>query len=85
MHQTDQQNIRREKAKARAKENFKSKQSTVDIPQGCVAKTADGKPLCFAFNKEFVAIKDRDPVAKGDVTCVTHNAKPYHECSHTQE
>ena len=39
------------KGKGKVKGKAKTKSGTIDIPPGCVNKTPDGKPLCFAFNK----------------------------------
>jgi len=49
------------KGKGKNKGKAKSKQGTIDIPQGCVAKTPDGKPLCFAFNKGVCGFRASGP------------------------
>jgi hypothetical protein len=36
-----------------------------------VAKTPDGKPLCFAFNKGVCGFRDRGPDANVDTICAT--------------
>ena len=74
------------KGKGKNKGKAKSKQGTIDIPQGCVAKTPDGKPLCFAFNKGVCGFRGSGPrCQRGYHLCYKqgcHKPKPYHECSH---
>ena len=78
------------KGKGKGKGKSKSKQgSTIDIPPECVAKTADGKPLCFAFNKWVCGFRGSGPrCQRGYHLCYKqgcHKPKPHHECSHSQE
>eukprot|EP00435_Cladocopium_sp_Y103_P026492 s3071_g6.t1 len=42
---------RKGKGKGKGGQKGKSKTGGLDLPPGCVAKTPDGKPLCFAFNR----------------------------------
>ena len=50
------------KGKGKGKQKGKSKgKSSIDIPAVCVAKTPDGKPLCFAYNKGICGYKGSGP------------------------
>eukprot|EP00435_Cladocopium_sp_Y103_P027530 s3375_g6.t2 len=48
---------RKGKGKGKGGHKGKSKTGGLDLPPGCVAKTPDGKPLCFAFNRGVCGFK----------------------------
>ena len=49
-----------QKGKGKGKTKTKGKgPSGIEIPPGCVAKTPEGKPLCFAFNRGLCKYKER--------------------------
>ena len=78
------------KGKGKGKYKSKTKQGpTIDLPPGCVAKTPDGKPLCFAFNKGTCGFRGTGPrCQRGCHLCYKrgcHKSKPFHECSHGTE
>ena len=51
-----------QKGKGKGTTKGKSKgAANIDIPPGCVVKTPDGKPLCFAFNKTLCKYKGTGP------------------------
>lgn len=66
------------KGKGKGKGKSKSKQgSSIDLPPGCVAKTADGKPLCFAFNKGVCGFRGTGPSCqRGYHLCYKVATKP---------
>ena len=76
------------KGKGKSK-GSKGSAATIDNPQGCVAKTPDGKPLCFAYNKGICGFRGSGPrCQRGYHLCYKrgcHKPKPYHECSHSKE
>ena len=49
------------KGKGKTKGKTKTKSGSIDIPPGCVTKTPEGKPLCFAFNKGVCGFKGSGP------------------------
>ena len=77
------------KGKSKTKGKSTPRSSNIDIPAGCVTKTPDGKPLCFAFNKGICGYKGTGPrCQRGFHLCYKqgcHKPKPYHECSHSKE
>ena len=77
------------KGKGKTKGMTKTKSGSIDIPPGCVTKTPEGKPLCFAFNKGVCGFKGSGPrCQRGYHLCYKqgcHKPKPYHECSHSTE
>eukprot|EP00435_Cladocopium_sp_Y103_P060513 s739_g22.t1 len=52
---------RKGKGKGKGAGKGKSKSGGLDLPPGCVAKTPDGKPLCFAFNRGICGYKGTGP------------------------
>eukprot|EP00435_Cladocopium_sp_Y103_P067368 s421_g29.t4 len=52
---------RKGKGKGKSSSKGKSKGSGLDLPPGCVAKTPEGKPLCFAFNRGVCGYKGTGP------------------------
>ena len=69
----------------------KDKQSSSDtsLPDGCVLRKPDGKPLCGLYNRGRCWQKNVKPngrCAKGFHQCFKagcHRPKPFHECTHT--
>ena len=59
----------------------------LQLPPGCVAKTPEGKPLCFAFNRNACRYTGKGPrCARGFHLCYKagcHAPKPFCECSHS--
>ena len=88
----DQQNKQAKgKGKHKGKSKGKGNQSTsgtISLPPGCVAKTPEGKPLCFGFNRGTCKFKGSGPrCGRGFHLCFKegcHRARPYHECSHSE-
>ena len=78
------------KVKGKGKDG-KGKQSSPDmsLPEGCVLKNQDGKPLCGLYNRGRCWQKNVKPggrCAKGFHLCFKagcHRARPFHECTHT--
>ena len=58
------------KGKGKVKGKTKTKSGTIDIPPGCVTKTPDGKPLCFAFNKGVCGFKGSGPRCQRGISSV---------------
>eukprot|EP00435_Cladocopium_sp_Y103_P031558 s2135_g8.t1 len=78
---------RKGKGKGKGTGKGKSKTGGLDLPPGCVAKTPDGKPLCFAFNRGVCGFTG-PRCQRGFHLCFKqncHKPKPYHECSHSSE
>lgn len=60
------------KGKGKGKGKSKSKQgSSIDLPPGCVAKTADGKPLCSPSTKASADFGEPGPGVNVATICVT--------------
>ena len=60
---------------------------TIQLPAGCVPKMADGRPICFAFNRGQCKYKGRGQrCARGHHVCYKEGCfrkKPFIECTHT--
>ena len=60
---------------------------TIQLPPGCVPKMADGKPICFAFNRGQCKYKGPGQrCARGHHVCYKEGCfrkKPFIECTHT--
>ena len=65
----------------------KSSEKSFSLPDGCVSKNAEGKPLCFAFNKGTCKYTGKGPrCARGFHQCYKAGCfrkKPFTECTHS--
>ena len=90
VHRSEPYNTTKGKGKGKGKDGkHQAAHNDNYLPDGCVLKKPDGKPLCGLYNKGRCWQKNVKPngrCAKGFHQCFKagcHRPKPFHECTHT--